>query len=133
MAIGNLFNPPRRMLMYDPPDSIHGTARPAAADTASDLSAPPAPRDRDPLGRGVGGSGKHRLGRVAGIEGPSCGRDQGEHWTPPVCQFVDAWVVWLGRVNDTAGDLGATHRPFRPRNPVHALLGSVLFTAIGAR
>ena len=122
--MGNPFNPPRRMLMCDSPDSpdsIHGTARrPAAADTASDHPVIPMPRDRDCLGRGVGGSGQHRLGGVASIEGPSRGCNQGEHGSPPVCQLVDAWVVWLARVNDTAHDLGPTHRPFRPRNPVLA-------------
>src|ERR1700722_493636 len=119
--MGNPFNPLRRMLLHDSPDSIAGTARrPTAADTSSDHPAFSTPRHRDRLGRAVAGAGQHRLRRVAGIEGPSGGRDQGEHGSPPVCELVNAWVVWLARVNDTAGGLGPAERRFRSRSPVLA-------------
>ena len=106
--------------MYDPPDSIHGTARPAAADTASDHSAHPTHRDWDRLGRGVGGGGQHRFGCVAGIEGSSCERDRWEHGSPTVCELDEAWGVWLApstRAPGTwtrhtvASDLGALSSP----------------------
>jgi hypothetical protein len=121
VTTGNPFNPPRRMLLYDSPDSIAGTARrQSAADTSSDHPDLTMPRDRDRLSHGVGRSSQHRLGRVASIEGPSCGRDQGEHCSFRVCQLVNPWVVWLARVNNTARGLSQTHRRFRSRNPVLA-------------
>ena len=37
-----------------------------------------------------------------------------------VCELDDAWVVWLARVNRSAGDVGPAHRRFRSRSPVLA-------------
>ena len=92
------FSPPGRMYRSDPTGSIHGAARrTAAAHTAFGQTVIAAPRHRDRLGRGGGGGGgRHRLGRAAGIEGPSCEGDQGDHRTSPVCELGDAWSFgWL--------------------------------------
>ena len=75
------FSPPGRMYRSDPTGSIRRAARrPTAAHTASGQTAIAASRDRDRLGRGVGGGGRHRAGRGPASKALAMGATKGP-WT----------------------------------------------------